>query len=207
MDAVELATATLDATNSIVVKCFPASKQAEWTTELGALQELSRIDWGRHRFCVPTLLHSEQSDHGAILCTAPVGVPLPLASCYPDRSLVFCTELLQQLTSIILQCSQNGVHHMDIDSQNVVLLEEAQSDSLFPICLIDWGGASFIQKRNAEFHYHAAFSPDWLDAVASLADLSRWRATAGLLAAGHVDHYVHRFRRRALVAAANGNRS
>eukprot|EP00762_Andalucia_godoyi_P001958 ANDGO_05977.mRNA.1 hypothetical protein len=29
-----------------------------------------------------------------------------------------------------------------------------------------------MQKRNDEFHYHTAFSPDWLDAVASLADLS-----------------------------------
>eukprot|EP00762_Andalucia_godoyi_P007067 ANDGO_01869.mRNA.1 hypothetical protein len=173
MDAVEPATATLDSTTSVVVKYFPASKLAEWTTELGALQELSRIDWDRRRFWVPTLLHSEQSDHGAILCTAPVGVPLPLASCYPDRSLAFCTELLQQLTSIILQCSQNGVHHMDICPQNVVLLQEVQSDSRFPICLIDWGGASFIQKRDKkEFHYHVAFSPDWLVSVRSLADLS-----------------------------------
>eukprot|EP00762_Andalucia_godoyi_P005377 ANDGO_08346.mRNA.1 hypothetical protein len=173
MDAVELATATLDSTTSVVVKCFPASKQAEWTTELGALQELSRIDWGHHRFWVPTLLHSEQSDHGAILCTAPVGVPLPLASCYPDRSLVFCTKLLQQLTSIILQCSEHGIHHMDICPQNIVLLEEVQSDFPFPICLIDWGGASFIQKHDKkEFHYHAAFSPDWLDLVRSLTDLT-----------------------------------
>eukprot|EP00762_Andalucia_godoyi_P008816 ANDGO_06881.mRNA.1 hypothetical protein len=173
MDVVELATATLDSTTSVVVKCFPVSKQAEWTTELGALQELSRIDWGHHRFWVPNLLHSEQSDHGAILCTAPVGVPLPLASCYPNRALAFCTELLQQLISIVLQCSQNGIHHMDICPQNVVLLENVQSDFQFPICLIDWGGASFIQKRDKkEFHYHAAFSPDWLDAVASLVDLS-----------------------------------
>eukprot|EP00762_Andalucia_godoyi_P008158 ANDGO_07419.mRNA.1 hypothetical protein len=173
MNAVELATGTLDATNSIVAKCFPVSRLAEWTTELGALQELSRIDWGRHRFWVPTLLHSEQSDQGAILCTAPVGVPLPLASCYPNRSLAFCTELLQQLMSIVLQCDDRGIYHMDICPQNVVLLEEMQSDFQFPICLIDWGGASFIQKRDKkEFHYHAAFSPDWLDAVASLVVLS-----------------------------------
>eukprot|EP00762_Andalucia_godoyi_P004037 ANDGO_05654.mRNA.1 hypothetical protein len=173
MDAVELATAILDSTTSVVVKCFSVSKLAEWTTELDALQELSRIDWGHHRFWIPTLLHSEQSDHGAILCTAPVGVPLPLASCYPDRSLVFCTELLQQLTSIILQCSQNDVHHMDICPQNVVLLEDVQSDFHFPICLIDWGGASFIQKRDKkEFHYHAAFSPDWLNSVRSLTALT-----------------------------------
>eukprot|EP00762_Andalucia_godoyi_P008575 ANDGO_01302.mRNA.1 hypothetical protein len=173
IDAVELATATLDSTTSVVVKCFPASKHAEWTTELGALQELSRIDWGRHRFWVPTLLHSEQSDQGAILCTAPIGVPLPLASCYPNRALVFCTKLLQQLTSIILQCSEHGIHHMDICPQNIVLLEEVQSDFPFPICLIDWGGASFIQKHDKkEFHYHAAFSPDWLDLVRDLTDLT-----------------------------------
>eukprot|EP00762_Andalucia_godoyi_P008159 ANDGO_07414.mRNA.1 hypothetical protein len=173
MDAVELATATLDATTSAVVKCFPASKKAEWTTERGALQELSKIDWSDHRFWVPTLLRSEQSERGAILCTAPVGVPLPLASCYLGRALIFCSELLQQLMSIVLQCHDHGVHHMDICPQNVVLLEEVQTSFLFPVCLIDWGGASFMQKRDKkDFHYHAAFSPDWLDPMRSLANLT-----------------------------------
>eukprot|EP00762_Andalucia_godoyi_P001423 ANDGO_04880.mRNA.1 hypothetical protein len=88
MDAVELATATLDATNSVIVKFSPALTQAEWTTELGALRELSRIDWDDRRFWVPSLLHSEQSDHGELLCLGPVVAPLPLASCYPVRIIV-----------------------------------------------------------------------------------------------------------------------
>eukprot|EP00762_Andalucia_godoyi_P008823 ANDGO_06856.mRNA.1 hypothetical protein len=61
---------------------------------------------------------------------------------------------------------------MDICPQNIVLLTEPLNDFMFPVCLIDWGGASFMQKRNDEFHYHSAFSPDWLDSVRSLTDLS-----------------------------------
>eukprot|EP00762_Andalucia_godoyi_P008795 ANDGO_06849.mRNA.1 hypothetical protein len=93
LDDVELAIAMLDTTISVVVKCFPTSEQSEWTTEKGALEELSKIDWGLHRFWVPSLLHSEQSGHGALVCMAPVGVPLQLVSSCSNRALVFCTEL------------------------------------------------------------------------------------------------------------------
>eukprot|EP00762_Andalucia_godoyi_P004853 ANDGO_07197.mRNA.1 hypothetical protein len=163
MDDVEIATGTLDAATSVVVKCFPASNLAEWTTETGALEKLSKNDWSHHLFWVPLVLHSARSDYGALVCMAPVGVPLQLVLSYSNRALVFCTELLQQLTNITLQCHQHGVHHLNICPHNVVLLEEVHSDFQFLLCLIDWAGASFVQKLDKKvFHYHPPFSPEWL---------------------------------------------
>eukprot|EP00762_Andalucia_godoyi_P002893 ANDGO_04433.mRNA.1 hypothetical protein len=172
-DAVEVATGVVDQTTPVVVKIFPPSKLGEMETERSVLLEISRIDWDAHKYWVPSLVLAEQSERGGILCTTPVGNPLPLASCFSDHAMLYCAELLLQLTSIVSNCHENGIHHMDICPQNIVLLDEQQAAVRFPICLIDWGGASFMQKRDKnEFHYHAAFSPDWLDAVASLADLS-----------------------------------
>eukprot|EP00762_Andalucia_godoyi_P008813 ANDGO_06862.mRNA.1 hypothetical protein len=141
-------------------------------TERSVLLEISRIDWDAHKYWVPSLVVSGQSERGGVLCTTPVGNPLPLASCFSEHAMLYCTELLLQLTSIVSNCHENGIHHIDICPQNIVLLTEPLNDFMFPVCLINWGGASFMQKRDDEFHYHSAFSPDWLDAVASLADLS-----------------------------------
>eukprot|EP00762_Andalucia_godoyi_P003415 ANDGO_04326.mRNA.1 hypothetical protein len=172
-NAVEVATGVVDQTTPVAVKSFPPSKLGDMETERSVLIEISRIDWGAHKYWVPSLVLSEQSERGGILCTAPVGNPLPLASCFSDHTVQYCTELLLQLTSIVSNCQEKSIYHMDICPQNIVLLgDEHQNGMRFPICLIDWGGASFVQKRDNEFHYHTAFSPDWLDAVASLADLS-----------------------------------
>eukprot|EP00762_Andalucia_godoyi_P008762 ANDGO_04721.mRNA.1 hypothetical protein len=172
-DAVEVATGVVDQTTAVVVKSFPPSKQGEMETERSVLLEISRIDWDAHKYWVPSLVLAEQSERGGILCTTPVGNPLPLASCFSEHAMLYCAELLLQLTSIVSNYHEKGVHHMDICPQNIVLLDEQQTAVRFPICLIDWGGASFMQKLDKkEFHYHTTFSPDWLDAVASLADLS-----------------------------------
>eukprot|EP00762_Andalucia_godoyi_P008880 ANDGO_07768.mRNA.1 hypothetical protein len=171
-DAVEVATGVVDQTTPVVVKSFPTSKLADMEVEKSVLVELSTIDWGDRKYWVPSLVLSEQSERGGILCTAPVGSPLPLSSCFSDRMVQYCTELLLQLTSIVTNCHEKGIYHMDICPQNIVLLTEPLHEFMFPVCLIDWGGASFMQKSDDEFHYHSAFSPDWLDVVTSLADLS-----------------------------------
>eukprot|EP00762_Andalucia_godoyi_P008168 ANDGO_07464.mRNA.1 hypothetical protein len=171
-EAVEVATGVVDQTTPVVVKSFPPSKLGDMEIERSVLVELSTIDWGDRKYWVPSLVLAEQSERGGVLCTAPVGNPLPLASCFAERMVPYCTELLLQLTSIVTNCQEKGIYHMDICPQNIVLLSEPLNEFLFPVCLIDWGGASFMQKRNDEFHYHSAFSPHWLDAVTSLADLS-----------------------------------
>jgi hypothetical protein len=164
-ESVEVAFGSLNG-EPIVAKLFPSNKLTEMKTEREALQRLASAEWGKFAHWIPALdYHAQDAQDGyGVLCTSPVGSPLPLASAFnASERLLYCQELIVQLCSIILVADARSVWHMDVCPQNIVLLQGG-SDYLFkfPLCLVDWGGSSFHGKENAGFQYHLAFSPSWL---------------------------------------------
>jgi hypothetical protein len=161
-ESVEVAFGSLSG-KPIVAKLFPSNKLTQMKTEREALQRLTSAKWGRFVHWIPAMDYHAQDGYG-VLCTSPVGSPLPLASAFnaPER-LLYCQELIVQLCSIILVADARNIWHMDVCPQNIVLLQGG-GDYLFkfPLCLVDWGGSSFHGKENAGFQYHLAFSPSWL---------------------------------------------
>ncbi|KAF0852184.1 putative mitochondrial protein [Andalucia godoyi] len=117
----------------LLQKLFPPNKLSEMKAEQAALERLAPIQWGKFSQWVPALIHHAQDGYG-VLCTSPIGQPLPLASAFKKGTerLRCCQELIVQLCSIIIVAHTRS------------------------------GGSSFHDKENAGFQYHLAFSPSWL---------------------------------------------
>lgn len=157
----------------VVCKFFPKSKRELFAHERDALNKLSVLHgdslYGEDVH-VPILKFAQESDAGCMLCTAPLGTPLLLASCFETTMTRYCKELFAQLVSVVAKCHAQQLYHNDICPQNVVLVRQP-SDAGFAlsISLIDWGAASFWGNSSDIFHFHTAFSPDWVSSLSSTA--------------------------------------